>query len=65
MRRLCDKYEIKYLHFQDLRHEEFSKYLEKGLSLSEVKIISGHKDINTLMTVYINLEAEKISKKMN
>lgn len=64
-RRLCNKYEIKDLHFHDLRHESLSRYLESGLSIQEVQVISGHKDINTLMNVYANLNAIKISLKMN
>ena len=63
-RRMCYKYDIKDLHFHDLRHEALSRYLENGLSIQEVQVISGHKDINTLMNVYGNLSVEKISAKM-
>ena len=64
-RRLCKDYEIKDLHFHDLRHEALSKYLENGLSIQDVQVISGHKNVNTLMSVYANLKAEKISAKLN
>ena len=63
-RRMCKKYEIIDLHFHDLRHEALSRYLERGLTIQEVQVISGHKDINTLMNIYSNLEAKKISIKM-
>ena len=64
-RRLCKAYEINGLHFHDLRHEALSKHLENGLSIQEVQVISGHKNINMLMSVYANLKAEKISAKLN
>ena len=64
-RRLCNAYEIKDLHFHDLRHEALSTHLENGLSIQDVQVISGHKSVNTLMSVYANLKAEKISHKMN
>ena len=59
------KYEIRDLHFHDLRHEALSMYLEKGLSIQEVQVISGHRDINTLMKVYANLNPARISLKLN
>ena len=64
-KRLCMKYEIRDLHFHDLRHEALSMYLEKGLSIQEVQVISGHRDINTLMKVYANLNPARISLKLN
>ena len=64
-RRLCKKYEIKDLHFHDLRHEALSNFLENGLSIQEVQVISGHRDINILMNVYANLNVENISTKLN
>lgn len=64
-RRLVEKYEIKDLHFHDLRHEAISRYLEKGLPIQDVQVISGHKDINILMNVYGNLRASTIASKLN
>ena len=64
-KRLCDKYEIKDLHFHDLRHEALSRYLEKGLTIQEVQVLSGHKNMNILMRVYSNLDAEKVSERIN
>jgi len=63
--RLMAKYEIKDLHFHDLRHEALSRYLEKGVSIQDVQVLSGHKDVRVLMRVYANLNAKKIAEKLN
>ena len=63
--RLMKKYEIKDLHFHDLRHEALSRYLEKGVSIQDVQVLSGHKDIRVLMRVYANLRARDIASKLN
>jgi len=63
--RLMKKYEIKDLHFHDLRHEALSRYLEKGVSIPDVQVLSGHKDVRVLMRVYANLRAKNISEKLN
>lgn len=63
--RLVKKYEIKDLHFHDLRHEALSRYLEKGVSIQDVQVLSGHKDVRVLMRVYANLKAKKIAHKLN
>lgn len=36
------------LHFHDLRHEAISRFFEQGLSVPEVALISGHKDMKQL-----------------
>ena len=64
-KRLMQKYEIKDLHFHDLRHEALSRYLENGVSIQDVQVLSGHKDVRILMRVYANLRAKNISKKLN
>ena len=63
--RLMKKYEIKDLHFHDLRHEALSRYLEKGVSIQDVQVLSGHKDVRILMRVYANLNAKNIAKNFN
>jgi len=63
--RLMKKYEIKDLHFHDLRHEALSRYLEKGVSIQDVQVLSGHKDVRVLMRVYANLRARDIAYKLN
>ena len=49
--------------FHDLRHEAISRFFEKGLSIAEVALISGHKDPRMLMR-YTHLKAEDIAQKL-
>ena len=51
------------LHFHDLRHEAISRFFEKGLSVAEVALISGHKDVRQLFR-YTHLRAEDVAKKL-
>lgn len=46
--RLCKRAGIEDLHFHDTRHEAISRLFEKGLSVPEVALISGHKDYRQL-----------------
>ena len=61
--RLKQKGNIKDLHFHDLRHEAISRFFEKGLSIPEVALISGHKDVRMLFR-YTHLKAEDILRKL-
>ena len=61
--RLKKKGNIKDLHFHDLRHEAISRFFEKGLSVYEVALISGHKDVRMLFR-YTHLKAEDILRKL-
>ena len=61
--RLKKKGTIKDLHFHDLRHEAISRFFEKGLSIPEVALISGHKDVRMLFR-YTHLKAEDILRKL-
>jgi len=61
--RLKKKGNIKNLHFHDLRHEAISRFFEKGLSIPEVSLISGHKDVRMLFR-YTHLKAEDILSKL-
>ena len=61
--RLKKKGNIKNLHFHDLRHEAISRFFEKGLSIPEVALISGHKDVRMLFR-YTHLKAEDILRKL-
>ena len=61
--RLKKKGNIKDLHFHDLRHEAISRFFEKGLSIPEVALISGHKDVRMLFR-YTYLKAEDILRKL-
>ena len=64
-RRLKEKYEIENLTFHDLRHEALSRYLENGVSIPDVQVLSGHKDVRVLMNVYANLRASEVAEKLN
>ena len=55
--------EINDLHFHDLRHEAISRFFEKGLSVPEVALISGHKT-PVMLFRYTHLKAEKVVKKL-
>jgi len=52
------------LHFHDLRHEAISRFFEKGLSIPEVSLISGHKDVRQLMR-YTHLKISNLIDKLN
>ena len=41
--RICKRAGIENLRFHDLRHEAISRFFEKGLTLPEVTMLSGHK----------------------
>ncbi len=62
-KRLMARSDIKNLHFHDLRHEAISRFFEKGLSVPEVALISGHKDYRMLAR-YTHLRAEDVAKKL-
>jgi len=47
--RLCKRTGIVNLHFHDLRHEAISRFFEKGLTVPEVALLSGHKDMRMLL----------------
>ena len=51
------------LHFHDLRHEAISRFFERGLSVPEVALISGHRDYRMLFR-YTHLRAEDGAKKL-
>jgi len=51
------------LHFHDLRHEAISRLFEKGLSVPEVALVSGHKDVRQLFR-YTHLRPEDVAKKL-
>ena len=40
---------IEDLHFHDLRHEAISRFFEKGLTVPEVALLSGHRDVRMLL----------------
>ena len=60
----CKKAGIKGLRFHDLRREATSRFFEKGLTIPEVAIITGHQTWNVLKQ-YTNLRPEDVLKKIN
>ena len=52
------------LHFHDLRHEAISRFFEKGLSVPEIALISGHRDLRMLLR-YTHPMSEGILKKFD
>ena len=63
-KRLTKRAKIADLHFHDLRHEAVSQFFERGLSIPEVALISGHKDPRMLFR-YTHLKAEDVARKLN
>ena len=60
--RCRNKSNIKGLRFHDLRHEAVSRFFEMGLSVPEVALISGHKDVRQLFR-YTHLNPESLIAK--
>lgn len=61
--RLKKKAGVDDLRFHDLRHEAVSRFFEMGLSVPEVALISGHRDLRMLHR-YTHLKAEIVAQKM-
>lgn len=61
--RLRDRTGILDLHFHDLRHEAITRFVERGLSVPEVALISGHRDYRMLFR-YTHLKPESIVEKL-
>ncbi len=51
------------LRLHDLRHEAVSRFFERGLSVPEVALISGHKDYRMLAR-YTHLRAADVARKL-
>jgi len=50
--------------FHDIRHEAVSRLVESGLSLAQVQMISGHRDLRMLMR-YTHLQTDDIVAKLH
>lgn len=61
--RLRDHSGIQDLHFHDLRHEAITRFVERGLSVQEVALISGHRDYRMLFR-YTHLKPESLVDKL-
>ena len=62
--RIIKRAKVEDLHFHDLRHEAISRFFERGLSVPEVALISGHRDFRMLFR-YTHLKAEDVAAKLN
>jgi integrase len=58
--KLCKKAGIDDLHFHDLRHEGISRMFERGMTVAQVRLVSGHSSLDQLSR-YVNLRAEDLS----
>ncbi len=63
-KRLLKRSGIIGLHFHDLRHEAITRFFEKGLTIPEVALISGHKDPRMLFR-YTHLKAQDLVSKLD
>jgi integrase len=61
--RLRARARITDLHFHDLRHEAISRFFERGLSVPEVALLSGHRDARMLFR-YAHPMRELILRKL-
>jgi integrase len=62
-KRLVKRARLANLRFHDLRHEAISRFFEKGLSVPEVALISGHRDARMLFR-YTHPRPEEIAAKL-
>lgn len=62
-KRLIKRARIVDLHFHDLRHEAISRFFERGLTVPEVALISGHRDVRMLFR-YTHLKAEDVATRL-
>ena len=61
--RATKRAELEDLHFHDLRHEAISRFFEKGLTMPEVALLSGHRDLR-MLTRYAHAQRQLISQKL-
>ena len=61
--RLRSRAGINDLRFHDLRHEAISRFFEMKLTIPEVALISGHKDVKMLFR-YTHLKVDSVVSKL-
>ncbi|MBL6626431.1 MAG: site-specific integrase, partial [Alphaproteobacteria bacterium] len=61
--RLRGRADLNDLRFHDLRHEAISRFFEMGLTVPEVALISGHKDVKMLFR-YTHLKVDSVVSKL-
>ena len=52
------------LRWHDLRRHAITNLFEKGLSVPEVQVLSGHRDLRLLLNTYTKLDPEKLVSKL-
>jgi integrase len=57
--KLCKKAGVEDLHFHDLRHEAITRMFERGMTVTQVRVVSGHSSLDQLSR-YVNLRAEDL-----
>jgi len=62
--RACSRGQVTNLRFHDLRHEAISRFFELGLSVPEVALISGHKDVRMLFR-YTHLVPQQVNDRID
>ena len=61
--RLRSRADLNDLRFHDLRHEAISRFFEMGLTVPEVALISGHKDVKMLFR-YTHLKVDSVVSRL-
>jgi len=61
--RLCQRTGVENLRFHDLRHEAISRWFEKGFTVPEVAMISGHRT-KTMLLRYAHADIERIKARL-
>lgn len=62
---ICKELEIDNLHYHDLRREGASRLFEMGFSIEEVAQVTGHRNLQTLWTVYTELYPKTLHDRFN
>jgi integrase len=62
--RVCKRHGINDLRFHDLRHEATSRFFEKGLSIMEVSLITGHRSL-AMLNRYTHLKPLSLIDKLD
>jgi len=64
-RAICKNANITGLRYHDLRREACSRLLERGLSISEVQLFTGHKTVSMMLKTYTAHNPVTVAKKLN
>jgi integrase/predicted DNA-binding transcriptional regulator AlpA len=63
-RKLTRRLQMHDLRFHDLRHEAISAFFERGLTVPEVQLMSGHRTLDQLMR-YAHATSQAVKSKIN